>query len=115
MLGHATGRPHQDGTTVQARLAGTAIERKRFLRRHVYQNFPLFVRPFLFWFYSYVLRLGFADGVEGLIFHTLQRFWFRFLIDARLWELQRGRVPVVGERSPAITRHDVAPNTTPHN
>jgi glycosyltransferase involved in cell wall biosynthesis len=86
MLGRSTGG---QGRTVQARLAGTAIERKRFLRRHVYQNFPLFVRPFLFWFYSYVLRLGFADGVEGLIFHTLQRFWFRFLIDAKLWELRR--------------------------
>ena len=75
--------------TVAAQLTGTAIERRRFLRTRVYQRFPLFVRPFLFWFYGYVLRGGFLDGVEGLIFHTLQRFWFRFLIDAKIWELQR--------------------------
>jgi glycosyltransferase involved in cell wall biosynthesis len=75
--------------TVTPRLTGTAIERKRFLRTRVYQSFPLFGRPFLFWIYGYVCRLGFLDGVEGLIFHTLQRFWFRFLIDARIWELMR--------------------------
>jgi hypothetical protein len=70
-------------------LTGTAIERRRFLRTRVYQRFPLFVRPFLFWFYGYALRLGFLDGIEGLIFHTLQRFWFRFLIDAKIWERRR--------------------------
>ena len=74
---------------VSPRLTGTAIERKRFLRTRVYQRFPLFVRPFLFWIYGYVFRLGFLDGVEGLIFHTLQRFWFRFLVDAKVWELTR--------------------------
>ena len=67
-------------------LFGTPIQRKRFLRSMVYQNFPLFFRPFLFWIYGYVLRLGFLDGVPGLIFHTLQRFWFRFLIDAKIYE-----------------------------
>jgi glycosyltransferase involved in cell wall biosynthesis len=70
-------------------LFGTPIQRKRFLRSMVYQNFPLFLRPFLFWVYGYVLRLGFLDGMPGLIFHTLQRFWFRFLIDAKIYE-QRG-------------------------
>jgi glycosyltransferase involved in cell wall biosynthesis len=75
--------------TVQARFGGTAIERRRFFRTRVYQRFPLFLRPFLFWFYGYVLRLGFLDGTEGLVFHTLQRFWFRFLVDAKIWELQR--------------------------
>jgi hypothetical protein len=37
-------------------------------------------------FYGYVLHLGFLGGVEGLIFHTPRRFWFRFLIDARIWK-----------------------------
>jgi hypothetical protein len=81
-------------------LLGTAIERKRFLRARVYQRFPLFARPFLFWFYGYVLRGGFLDGIEGLVFHTLQRFWFRFLIDARIWELQRARPRMLESRRP---------------
>ena len=86
------------------RLTGTAIERKRFLRTRVYQRFPLFVRPFLFWIYGYVFRLGFLDGVEGLIFHTLQRFWFRFLVDAKLWELTRR----LGSPEPSAA-HDLPP------
>jgi glycosyltransferase involved in cell wall biosynthesis len=81
----------RQGPAVAPMLTGTAIERRRFLRTRVYQRFPLFVRPFLFWLYGYVLRLGFLDGIEGLVFHTLQRFWFRFLIDARIWELRRAR------------------------
>ncbi len=85
----ATGLASPQDATVTARLTGTAIERRRFLRTRVYQQFPLFLRPFLFWIYGYVFRLGFLDGVEGLIFHTLQRFWFRFLVDAKLWELKR--------------------------
>lgn len=69
-------------------LFGTPIQRKRFLRSMVYQKFPLFLRPFLFWVYGYFFRLGFLDGVPGLIFHTLQRFWFRFLVDAKIYELK---------------------------
>ena len=88
MLARPTGAAPQ-GRAVEPVLTGTAIERRRFLRTRVYQRFPLFARPFLFWLYGYVVRLGFLDGVEGLIFHTLQRFWFRFLIDAKIWELKR--------------------------
>ncbi len=85
----ATGAASPQQARVTARLTGTAIERRRFLRTRVYQRFPLFVRPFLFWIYGYVFRLGFLDSVEGLIFHTLQRFWFRFLVDAKIWEMTR--------------------------
>jgi glycosyltransferase involved in cell wall biosynthesis len=91
------------GPAVAPVLTGTAIERRRFLRTRVYQRFPLFVRPFLFWFYGYVLRLGFLDGIEGLVFHTLQRFWFRFLIDARIWEFQRTRSHRLESRAPRAT------------
>lgn len=77
------------GAMVAPRLAGSPIERRRFLRQSVYNRLPLFVRPFLLWFFDYVVRLGFLDGTPGLIFHTLQRFWFRFLIDAKIYEARR--------------------------
>lgn len=80
--------PRAGGDGVRPKLGGTPIERRRFLREGVYQRFPPLLRPFLFFFYGYVLRLGFLDGVPGLIFHTLQRFWFRFLVDAKLVELE---------------------------
>ena len=47
---------------------------------------PLFLRALGLFFYRYVLRLGFLDGMPGLIFFVLQTFWFRFLVDAKLYE-----------------------------
>lgn len=74
---------------VKPSLFGNPIERKRFLRKRLYQRAPLFLRAFLFWFYVYILRRGFLDGKQGLIFHTLRCFWFRFLVDAKLYEQTR--------------------------
>jgi hypothetical protein len=37
----------------------------------------------------YTIGLGFLDGIEGLIFHFLQGFWYRFLVDAKIYELKR--------------------------
>jgi len=76
---------------VEPKWLGSPIERKRFLRMKVYRHAPLFVRPFLLFFFDYVIRLGFLDGRAGLVFHVLQRFWFRFLIDAKIYELRRRR------------------------
>ena len=66
-------------------LFGSPPERKRFLRK-MYNSQPLFVRPLALFVYRYFLRLGILDGTEGMIFWVLQTFWFRFLIDAKLWE-----------------------------
>ena len=74
---------------VEARLGGTPIEQKRWLKQRVFQRSPLFVRALLYYLYRYLLRGGFRDGAPGLIFHFLQGFWFRFLIDANVWELRR--------------------------
>jgi len=64
---------------------GNPAQRKRALREK-YNNLPLFVRPFLLFGYRYFVKLGFLDGTEGFIFWVLQTFWFRFLIDAKIWE-----------------------------
>ncbi|MEM1325737.1 MAG: glycosyltransferase family 2 protein [Bacteroidota bacterium] len=71
---------------VQAKASGNAIERQRWLKNQVFGRFPLFWRALLYFMYRYFIRLGFLDGKEGLIFHTLQAFWFRFLIDAMIVE-----------------------------
>jgi len=74
---------------VRPALNGNPIERRRWLRDGPYQSAPLFLRAFLYWFYRYFLRLGFLDGREGLIFHFLQGCWFRFLVDAKIYESRR--------------------------
>ena len=68
------------------KLAGSPIERRRWLRERLYGRFPLFVRPFLYFIYRYVFRLGFLDGKAGLVFHFLQGCWYRFQVDAYLLE-----------------------------
>ena len=70
---------------LQPDLRGNPAQRKRFLRQK-YDKLPLFIRPFALFAYRYFLRLGFLDGTEGLIFWVLQTFWFRFLVDAKIWE-----------------------------
>lgn len=71
---------------IRGRLAGgNAIERRRWLRGW-YGRMPLLVRPLLYFGYRYVVRLGFLDGRAGLVFHVLQGFWFRFLVDALMVE-----------------------------
>ncbi len=64
---------------------GNPVERKRYLRQK-YNQLPLFIRPFCLFVYRYFFRLGFLDGTEGFIFWVLQTFWFRFLVDAKIWE-----------------------------
>jgi glycosyltransferase involved in cell wall biosynthesis len=75
---------------VPPRFWGSKVERKRYLRTR-YNNAPLFLRPFALFFYRYFVRLGILDGWEGFIFWTLQTFWFRFLIDAKLFELRKNK------------------------
>ena len=64
---------------------GNPVQQKRYLRQY-YNRTPLFVRPFALFGYRFFLRLGFLDGTEGFIFWVLQTFWFRFLVDAQIWE-----------------------------
>src|SRR5579871_87505 len=70
--------------------AGNPVQRKRALRGG-YNRAPLFLRAFGLFFYRYVLRLGFLDGMPGLIFFVLQTFWFRFLVDAKIYERRMKR------------------------
>lgn len=73
---------------VAARFWGTEEQRKRWLKR-CYVRMPLFVRPFLNFIYRYVFRLGFLDGREGFVWHVLQGFWYRMLVDAKIYELKK--------------------------
>ena len=77
-----------DGRQVNPDLMGNPIQRRRWLRKS-YGTGPLFIRAFLYGFYRYFLRLGFLDGKEGLVFHVLQGFWFRFLVDSLIFEQTR--------------------------
>jgi len=84
------------GRRVEPDARGNPAQRKRYLRAR-YNRLPLFIRPFGLFFYRYFFRLGFLDGTEGFIFWVLQTFWFRFLVDAKIWE-RRHAARLAGEK-----------------
>jgi glycosyltransferase involved in cell wall biosynthesis len=64
---------------------GSQAQRRRWLRR---QFFFVPGSPVLFFFYKYVLSLGFLDGIPGLIYCGFQGVQF-FHIKAKIYELQK--------------------------
>lgn len=79
------------GSVVRPRLFGNQAERKRWLKYVVYYHTPLMRRAHWYFIYRYIFRLGFLDGKEGLIFHFLQGYWYRFLVDAKIYEQSKKR------------------------
>jgi glycosyltransferase involved in cell wall biosynthesis len=88
----------------QGGLAGQA-RGKRWLKRNVYARLPTGLRPILYFLYRYVLRLGFLDGFEGFVFHTLQGFWYRFLVDAKVYDIER-RARLRGVDARSVLKQD---------
>jgi glycosyltransferase involved in cell wall biosynthesis len=74
------------GTTIPPSLLGTPDQRT-LAAKQIWRRMPLYVRPFLYFSYRYFVRCGFLDGKQGAIFHFLQAFWFRLLVDIRLDEM----------------------------
>jgi hypothetical protein len=63
---------------------GSQAQRRRWLRKNL---FAIPGSPLFFFFYKYIFRLGFLDGVPGLIYCGLQGIQF-FDIKAKIYELK---------------------------
>jgi hypothetical protein len=70
---------------------GNAMARRRFLKHTIYGKSPLFLRAIAYGFLRYFLLLGFLDGRTGFVFHFLQGFWYRLIIDAKIYEQRIGK------------------------
>lgn len=62
---------------------------KRLIKYEFYEKLPKSFRAFLYFIYRYVFRFGFLDGYRGLIWNFLQAFWYRFLVDVKVYEIQK--------------------------
>lgn len=62
---------------------------KRAVKNIGYYRLPMFFRAHLYFLYRYYIKLGFLDGPEGRIFHFLQAYWYRFLVDAKMYECEK--------------------------
>lgn len=57
-------------------------------KRSFYYRLPIFLRARIYYWYRYYGQLGFLDGKEGKIFIYLQAYWYRFVVDAKLYEMK---------------------------
>jgi glycosyltransferase involved in cell wall biosynthesis len=89
-------------------MLGPPDRRIQYLKQ-VWGHLPLYVRPCLYVFYRYVLRLGFLDGKQGFIFHVLQAFWYRLLVDINLDELRQHQIGDVAASTEPAKASDVRP------
>lgn len=78
---------NQQNNTIEAKPLGSKSERIRFLK-NLYSKTPLFVRPFIYFIYRYFIRVGFLDGKQGFLWCVFQGFWYRMMVDAKVFELK---------------------------
>ena len=80
-------REDESSEEMRASLFGTQAQRRRWLKRKLYR---LPGSPVLLFLYRYVFRLGFLDGVPGLIYCTFQAVQM-FHTKAKIYELRNAR------------------------
>ena len=57
--------------------------------KHHYAKMPLFFRSFVYFLYRYFIKLGFIEGKEAFLWHFLQGWWYRTLVDAKVYEIKK--------------------------
>ncbi len=78
---------------------------KRFFKERIYNRLPFWAGPLGYFLYRYFFRLGFLDGRAGLIYHFLQGFWYRFLVNAKVLEFE---MALAGISDPAEKKAELA-------
>ena len=69
------------------RLTSQAVEKRSL--KHTYSKRPLFIRSFLYFLYRYLYKGGFLEGKEGFIFSFIQGWWYRTIVDMKVYELKK--------------------------
>lgn len=58
------------------------------MKKHKYAKQPLFWRSFAYFCYRYFLKGACLDGKIGFIWTFLQGWWYRMLVDAKVYEIK---------------------------
>lgn len=79
---------HLTDTSNMPKDHGEEVEKKRAQKAR-YAKMPLFWRAFGYFVYRYIFKLGFLDGKEGFLWDFLQGWWYRTLVDAKVYEVKK--------------------------
>jgi glycosyltransferase involved in cell wall biosynthesis len=63
--------------------------KEKRVKKKKYAKMPLFWRSFIYFMYRYFFKLGFAQGKQGFLWHFLQGWWYRTLVDAKVYEIRK--------------------------
>jgi glycosyltransferase involved in cell wall biosynthesis len=61
---------------------------KRWIKEKLYNRIPYQISVPAYFLFRMILQLGFLDGKQGLVYHGLQGLWYRFLVGAKVDELE---------------------------
>lgn len=71
---------------------------KRFVKERIYNRMPFTVSALGYFLFRYIFQLGFLDGRSGLVYHFLQGYWYRFLVGAKIMELEQAIAHLTDKR-----------------
>ena len=97
---------------LNAKSASWQASTKRWAKERIYNRLPFTVSTTLYFLWRYVFQLGFLDGRSGLIYHFLQGWWYRFLVGAKIMELEKAIAHLSDKREilaelSRLTGHDL--------
>lgn len=72
--------------TIKPNFWGSPDSRTAWLKQ-LWWQLPRYARPSIYFFYRIFFKLGILDGNTGVIFHFLQGFWFRLIVDVKIDEI----------------------------
>lgn len=78
-----------EDTTLTREGASLQASVKRLIKEKLYNRLPFPISTLGYFLYRYIFQLGFLDGREGLIYHFLQGYWYRFLVGTKVMEFDR--------------------------
>lgn len=84
----------ESGVSLKGASAQAAI--KRFVKVKLFNRLPFTVSSFMYFVWRYVFQLGFLDGREGVVYHFLQGYWYRFLVGTKVLEFEKLLMQVEG-------------------
>jgi glycosyltransferase involved in cell wall biosynthesis len=77
---------------------------KRWIKQRLYNRIPYQISAPAYFLYRLIFQLGFLDGKEGLVYHGLQGLWYRFLVGAKVAELEAA---IAGIDDPSLIRAEL--------
>lgn len=75
------------GAEKDSKICNQALQKR--MMKHKYVNMPLFWRSFAYFCYRYFFKGACLDGTVGFLWTFLQGWWYRTLVDAKIFEIKK--------------------------